>query len=384
MNNKLLSKRRTLTYTFVAISLCMIGTFLIAEIYVRMKKPYYDLWEKTGRAIRENPMKKSYSVDAFSAYKAKPGTYFTSENLNKSVNKYGFISSPEIDLVKPENTIRILFLGGSSTAGVGGKNMADKDTWPTLTSKILQAKYRNHTIEYINGALGGYTTFESYGRLWSRVRFFSPDIVVLNHAWNEMYYFRFVDDITTWRTASDGSWSFDRLPKELGRFDQYWFDHLIRYSQLFTRLRFRVLGKSDWVVEKSVNGNKNVNLLTNYDERALEIFRTNLKLIKESVKLFSAKLYVIKQPTLITSTTSKEDKKRCRYRLHGFGHDAHVDAFNQIYQIITEEIDEKYIIDLTEFSGISENFHDHIHPTKLGAKIIAEKTSKSLENEFEN
>ena len=70
--------------------------------------------------------------------------------------------------------------------------------------------------------------------------------------------------------------------------------------------------------------------------------------------------------------------------MHGFGHDAHVDAFNQIYQIITEEIDEKYIIDLTEFSGISENFHDHIHPTKLGAKIIAEKTSKSLENEFEN
>ena len=92
----------------------MIGTFLIAEIYVRMKRPYYDLWEKTGRTIRESPMKKSYSVDAFSAYKAKPGTYFTSENLNKSVNKYGFISSPEIDLVKPENTIRILFLGGSS------------------------------------------------------------------------------------------------------------------------------------------------------------------------------------------------------------------------------------------------------------------------------
>ena len=61
---------------------------------------------------------------------------------------------------------------------------------------------------------------------------------------------------------------------------------------------------------------------------------------------------------------------------------AHVDAFNQIYQIIEQEIDKKYIIDLTGLSGISDNFYDHIHPTKFASKIIAEITSKSLENEI--
>ena len=361
----------------------MIGTFLIMEVYVRLTRPYYDLWEKTGRVIGENPMKQYYLVDAFSAYRGKPGIYPTEgKNLDKSVNKYGFISSPEIDLVKPKNTIRILFLGGSSTAGVGGKNLPDNDTWPTLTSKRLQTKFDYHNIEYINGALGGYTTFESYGRLWSRARFFSPDIIVLNHAWNEMYYFNIVDDILAHRTYSDGTWSFDRLPKRIGRYDKYWFDHLIRYSQLFTRLRLRLTGRSDWVIEQNLNFKKNEPLPNYYDKKALEIFRTNLKLIKESVKIINAKLYVIKQPTLITSNTSEEDKKRCRYGLHGFGHEAHIDAFNQIYQIIEEEIERKYIIDLTGLSGISENFHDHIHPTKFASEIIAEITSKSLENEI--
>ena len=147
------------------------------------------------------------------------------------------------------------------------------------------------------------------------------------------------------------------LDQMLKEFEIQNFTAMVGISRVKNAKRYGTVKEKNGQVlffdEKSVNGNKNVNLLTNYDERALEIFRTNLKLIKESVKLFSAKLYVIKQPTLITSTTSKEDKKRCRYRLHGFGHDAHVDAFNQIYQIITEEIDEKYIIDLTEFSGIS-------------------------------
>ena len=383
MNNKSLSKKRALIYSFFAISLCMIGIFIIFEVYVRITRDHKDLWVKTGRVIGENPMKKWYFVDAFSAYKAKPGIFFTKQDLNKSVNKHGFISSPEIELIKPENTIRIVYLGGSSTAGVGG-NINDEDTWPFLTSQILQTKYKNHNIEYINGALGGFSTFESFGRLWSRIRFFSPDIVILNHAWNEMYYFGMIDDIISWRTLPDGSWNFEKTTKKLGSYDPYWFDHFIRYSQLLTRLRLRITGYSDWVAEKSSNNDKNVDHITDYDKRGLEIFRTNLNLIKESVKIFNAKLYVVKQPTLITSTTSEEDRKRCYYHFHGFGHDAHLDAFNQIYQIIEQEIDQKYIIDLTELSGVSENFYDHVHPTELGAKKMADLTSQFLEEEIKN
>ena len=383
MNRKPLSKKKTYLYGSFAIFLCLIGVFIITEVYVRITRDYKDLWVKTGRKIGENPMKKWYFIDAFSAYKTKPGVFFNKEGLNKTTNKHGFISSPEIDLIKPENTLRIVFLGGSSTAGVGG-TISDEDTWPFLTSKILQAKYDDYNIEYLNGAQGGYSTFESYGRLWSRIRFFSPDIIILNHAWNEMYYFGMVDDMISWRTLPDGSWNFDKTSKKLGSYDPYWFDHIIRYSQLLTRLRLRITGYSDWVLEKSSEQDKDFDHIKDYDKRSLEIFRTNLNLIKESGKIINAKLFVVKQPTLVTSSTSEEDKKRCYYHYHGFGHDAHVDAFNQIYKIIEEEIDKEYIMDLTELSGISENFFDHVHPTELGARKIADLISKSLDNEIKN
>ena len=136
MNGKPLSKKKTYLYGSFAIFLCLIGVFIITEVYVRITRDYKDLWVKTGRKIGENPMKKWYFVDAFSAYKTKPGVFFNKEGLNKTTNKHGFISSPEIDLIKPENTLRIVFLGGSSTAGVGG-TISDEDTWPFLTSKIL-------------------------------------------------------------------------------------------------------------------------------------------------------------------------------------------------------------------------------------------------------
>ena len=79
MNNNSLSKKRALIYSFFAISLCMIGIFIIIEVYVRITRDHKDLWVKTGRVIGENPMKKWDFVDAFSAYKAKPGIFFTKQ-----------------------------------------------------------------------------------------------------------------------------------------------------------------------------------------------------------------------------------------------------------------------------------------------------------------
>ena len=65
-------------------------------------------------------------------------------------------------------------------------------------------------IDFINGALSGYTTFESYGRLWSRLRFFQPDVIVLYHGWNDMYYMTGTREIAAWKTLPDGSWGFEK------------------------------------------------------------------------------------------------------------------------------------------------------------------------------
>jgi hypothetical protein len=267
----------------------------------------------------------------------------------------------------------VVYLGGSSTAGTG-RDLANKDTWPFRVTEILEKNLKGKKVEFINAALGGYTTFESFGRLWSRIRFFSPDIIVVYHGWNEMYYFNKGDRIVNWRTLPDGSWGFHIAPK-LALYEPYWIDHLIRYSQLLTKIRLRMSTMHGG--EKSVSRK----LKNDYDKKGLDIFRTNLRLIKEAASIFNAKLFVAKQATLIVPNLSNDDRKRCRYNFHGFDHDAHVDAFNQIYRIIDEEIDTEYIIDVTPLSGFSDYFYDHIHPTELGAMEIAKIVAKSLQSQ---
>jgi len=174
----------------IFISATMI-TFGFGEIAVRILRPHLDLYELTGRIpYGKHPMSGWAIVDAFSAYRARAGKY----DEGKTVSKQGFISTPDIPVDKPHNTIRIAFLGESSTAGVGKHNLKDEGTWPYQTVSMIRNK-TSWQIDFINGALGGYTSFESYGRLWSRIRHFKPDIVIVCHGWNEMYYFGKVDNV---------------------------------------------------------------------------------------------------------------------------------------------------------------------------------------------
>jgi hypothetical protein len=369
---KSLSSKKKFAFTIVLILLLIFITFLVAEIYIRLTKSYVNLWVVTGREVGIDPKDKWALVDAFSAYKGRPGYY---RKTKKTINKYGFISTPEISVEKPENTIRVVFLGGSAAAGGTGRNSTDENTWPFIVTEILKKNLKEKRIEFINAALGGYTTFESFGRLWSRVRFFSPDIIVVYHGWNEMYYFngKEADKIAYWRTLPDGSWGFHNASRRT-IYEPHWIDFLIRHSQLLTKIRLRI----SKVHSEEISVSKE--LKNDYDKRGLEIFRTNLQLIKAASSIFNVKLFVVKQATLIVPDLAEKDRERCHYDYHGFDHNAHVDAFNQIYRIIDEEIDSENIIDATRLSGTSDYFYDHIHLTELGSKEIAKIVAKSLQS----
>lgn len=358
--------------------------FLALEVFIRVSKEHVDLAGITGREPMTNPMSKWANVDAFAAYSAKPGVYSKGRE-GKSVNQAGFISTPEVPLQKPENTVRIVFLGGSSTAGTG-KNLNDEDTWPWLVAENLREKLKGSDvkIDFINAGLSGYSTFESYGKLWSRLRFYNPDIVVVNHAWNEMYYFndKIAADPTSWKKREDGSWSVDNQATIM-QIKPHWVDPFMGWSQALTRVRLRFA--------EGVNGEagdeealSNSTLSNTYNKKGLEIFRENLKLIEATTESIGADLFVMKQATLITPTTSEQDRARSRYDYHGFDHNAHVDAYNRIYDIIEEEVDEKYIIDATPVSGVSAYFHDHVHPTEEGAEKIAEIVSDQIYDVYFN
>ncbi|MDH3592361.1 MAG: hypothetical protein OER88_10810, partial [Planctomycetota bacterium] len=191
----------------LTVGLGLLVAVAAGEVALRVALPHIDLDPTPGQRRERHPMAAWAWVDAFCAYRAIPGRY--TEDGTKTVNRAGFISTPELDLQKEPRTLRVVFLGGSSTACTA-PNLPDEETWPAVATSHLRAALPGRKIEFINGALPGYSTFESYGRLWSRIRFYEPDVVVVYHGWNEMLYF---DDVARARLRrvpeEGGSWSFD-------------------------------------------------------------------------------------------------------------------------------------------------------------------------------
>ena len=246
----------------------------------------------------------------------------------------------------------------------------------------MRADVPSERIDFINAAVGGYSSFESYGRLWSRIRFLEPDIIVVYHGWNEMYYFgsaerrpaNFERFMMSWRTLADGSWTLDRVIRPTPALPPSPIDRLIWPSQVLTRARIRLADAPG-----EVSSAKRSRVLTSsYDRRSLEVWRTNLRFLRETSNMLGVELFVCKQATLIVPDLPVQERQRCRYEYHGFDHDTHVEAYQEIYDVIDQEIRPDRIIDVTSLSGRPELYRDHCHPTPAGTTRIAEIVAHAL------
>jgi len=98
-------------------------------------------------------------------------------------NSLGF-RGPEITVPKPAGTLRVAFLGSSTTwcAEVSGNDKV----WPYLVTMQLRRAYPHATIDYVNGGVPGYTVASSIANLRHRVAPLQPDIIVIYDATNDL------------------------------------------------------------------------------------------------------------------------------------------------------------------------------------------------------
>lgn len=344
--------------------------FAAGEIAVREVRDPLELDVLTGRRAGSNPMSPYAVVDAFSAYSGRPGY----ERMGKTINAAGYISTPDLTLAKPEGTLRIAFLGGSSTAGTGF-DLTDEQTWPWLVTEALRQRFPARPIEFLNASLGGYCSFESVGRLWSRVRFFEPDVVVVYHGWNEMYYWkaRHMDQPTNWRVRDDGTWGFDNYLSRAPMLEPSWVDPFLGWSQLLVRVRLKLAKRIEGEA-----GPSDVLLAHDFDHRGVDVWRDHLRLLAAICDVIGAELFVGKQATLIVPGLSDALREKVRYDYHGFDHDAHVAAFAALYAAVDEVLPADHVIDLSVLNGRADLLEDQVHPNPAGAAAIATIVAEGL------
>jgi lysophospholipase L1-like esterase len=99
------------------------------------------------------------------------------------INSYGF-RSPEIEKIKPAGKLRIAFLGGSTT--YCAEVSSNETTWPHLVWRSLHARWPSLDLDYLNAGVPGYTTETLLRSLNARVAQFSPDVIVIYEATNDL------------------------------------------------------------------------------------------------------------------------------------------------------------------------------------------------------
>ena len=355
----------------ITIPVSIIFFLLIENIFhAHPKKPR--LLELTGKMETTNTLLNWAENEPYFAYSPRSDI----DSLDgKYINNYGFISTPDIEMEKDSSTIRIVFLGGSSTAGTG-KNLIDEETWPWKVSKTLNGK--GLKVDFINAACGGFTTFDSFGILWSKVRFFNPDIIVVNHGWNDFGYFhQAIDDLIQFRKNEQNKYEGVKFRGYFETYKPLAIDPFIKWSQTFTRLRLLVYnkpGKGEIIFEEEFD------TIQIKELQGTDVFYENLILIKEFGETFHAKVFFCKQPTLITNDSIDFSKNQEQYRVEFI--QKRKDDFDLIYEIIDSVAEPNQIIDLRKLSGVEAYFWDHIHPSPQGTDEIASIVVDSLINNY--
>lgn len=346
--------------------------FLLIEniFHAQPKKPR--LLELTGKMETTNTLLNWAENEPYFAYSPRSDIDSLS---GKYINNHDFISTPDISLEKEENIIRIAFLGESSTAGTG-KNLVDEATWPWKVNETLQQK--GYKTDFINAACGGFTTFDSYGILWSKVRFFNPDIIVVNHGWNDFGYFHLdEEEMLNFRKNQKGKYEGVKFKGYFETYKPLFIDSFIYWSQILSRLRLLIFskeGRGELIFEEEFEDILGKELL------GVETFEENLFLIQTFCEAFNIACFYCKQPTLVTNKNIDFSENQEQYRVE-FVQQRQED-FDKIYQVVGNLFPDNQIIDLREISGNEAYFWDHIHPSPEGTDAIAAIVADSLINQF--
>lgn len=167
---RLVGGRARLSRRLLLVATAMVVSLVALEGAVRVRH-----WFKHGTF---GPIY-DFVVDAKSGLRIPP----SGRNGPIEIDSRGF-RSPELVVPKPAGTLRIAFLGGSTTycAEASGNDA----TWPAQVVARLRAALPGRSIDWVNGAAAGFTVEHMRKCLEFRVAELQPDVVVLYEATNDL------------------------------------------------------------------------------------------------------------------------------------------------------------------------------------------------------
>jgi lysophospholipase L1-like esterase len=302
-----------------------------------------------------------YAVDATTGLRVPiPGTHFGGR---LTINHLGF-RGPEIAVPKPPGTVRIAFLGASTTFCM--EVSSDEKVWPDLVTKRLEVGFPARRFDYVNGGVPGYGVQSSLSNLRRRVEPLDPDIIVIYEGLNDLSG-ELQDLAMAAGLIKDTKWSRENS----------W---LARHSLLWglAEKNFRVLKTQRDAREK-------LGRLTVETSSIGSRFRKDLDaLVAESKK--AAKIVAVASiATQLREDQTKQQQMRAAffalYYVPFMTPDALIASYAR-YNAIIAEIARKYDVLLIAgeetIPGDSAHFTDTIHFSDAGSELMAARVASTI------
>ncbi len=114
----------------------------------------------------------------------RPGLSITFARRSRIETDSRGFRSPELALPKPPGTVRLAFLGASTT--FCGQASSNERTWPALVTAGLAARHPELAFDHANAGVTSLCVADSLVSLRERVRAVEPDVLVVYHAANDL------------------------------------------------------------------------------------------------------------------------------------------------------------------------------------------------------
>lgn len=336
--------------TTLVITLCLVLA-LLAEGAVRFRQ-----WLKYGFLWG---IEQTYEVDRKTGLRVLvPGT----ELGSIKINSLGF-RGPEVQVPKPVGTIRLAFLGASTTYCAEVSNNAM--TWPHLVWAKLQDQWPSIRFDYINAAVPGYDVAHSLKALQHRIKHLGPDIIFIYHATNDVstnsFRLAVKNGIATKRTEQTLSW-------------------LSKYSLL------SYLAEKNALILWQQRRARDPQQKLSFDAPTLaEPFRKDLTaLVRESKEIADLVVLITFSHRLRRDQTPEDQAAAAVTSFYYMpymsidGLLSAFDAYNQVIREVAAETAALLIGDELTIPGDGNHFVDSVHFTDTGSRAMAKRVADGL------
>ena len=168
---------RSAKRVFLFLAFLGLGVVVAAEAAVRVRAHL-----KYGELLEIEQLFEPHTEADIAVGRPNLDVFFAKQTRVRTDSR-GF-RSPELAVPKPPGTLRLAFLGGSTTFNSFASS--NETCWSAQVVAGLRERFEDVTFDYANAGVTGYRIYQSLQALEHRVAELEPDVIVIYHATNDM------------------------------------------------------------------------------------------------------------------------------------------------------------------------------------------------------